>query len=80
MELASLLCLLLSAIAGLKRIETNVTLLGAMQKRLYQEEAAGSLTSAAMAGGPALNKSTGQVMWPGNLLSRAQYHKAGAEG
>jgi hypothetical protein len=76
-ELAAIVSFLLSAIAGLKRVEAIVTLLGAMQKRLYEEEAAGALTKAAASGGPALNESTGQVMGAAALMFQAQYHRAG---
>ena len=78
-ELAAIASMLLSAVAGLKRIEANVSLLGASQKRLYEQEAAGALKSAALQGGPALNKGTGEFLSPGDLLAKAQYHEVGAE-
>ena len=78
-ELGAIAALLASAVAGLKRIETNVTLLGVMHKRLYEEEAAGALTGAAGGGGPGLNKATGEVLSLAELLYKAKYHEVGAE-
>jgi hypothetical protein len=78
-ELASLLTLFVSAIAGLKRIETQFTLLGIMHRRLYAEEAAGSLAKASAGGGPALNESTGQVLSYPELVHQTYFHQLGAE-
>lgn len=78
-ELATLASLLLSGIAGLKRIETMVTHLAFMHTRLHQEEAAGETTDAAISGRPVLNRSTGDILWPGQLLAKAQYYKMGAQ-
>ncbi len=78
-ELAAIAALLLSAIAGLKRIESNVTLLGTSQRRLWEQEAAGGMKSAAMGGGPALNKGTGQVLGSAQLITEAYRHQIVAE-
>jgi hypothetical protein len=78
-ELSSLLTLLISAIAGLKRIETQFTLLAMMHRRLYEQEAAGSLVKASVGGGPALNESTGEVLSYSQLVYGSHYHRIGAE-
>jgi hypothetical protein len=78
-ELSSLLTLLVSAIAGLKRIESQFTLLAMMHRRLHEEEAAGSLAKASQAGGAALNESTGEILSYSQLVFGSQYHRIGAQ-
>jgi hypothetical protein len=78
-ELAAIGSLLFSGISGLKRIETYLTFLSLMQQRLREEEAAGALTGLGSSGTPALNMATGEILLPTEALTRAQYHKAGAE-
>jgi len=78
-ELLSIVLLLISAISGLKRIETNVTLLGVSHLRLYAQEVAGTAASAAATGGAAVNTSTGDFLSPDQLARDAQEHHAGAE-
>jgi len=78
-ELAAIALLLFSAIAGLKRIETSLTLLAGMQRRLRAEETAGTMAGVATSGTPALNKATGEILWPADALEKAQRHKVGAE-
>ncbi len=77
-ELASLVAFLLSALAGLKRIETNVQLLAITHRKLYEGESAGAMTAGAAAGGLALNESTGDVLLPQQMMQRAQHHKVAA--
>jgi hypothetical protein len=78
-ELLSIVTLLGSAVSGLKRIETNVTLIGVSHRRLYEQEAAGSAASAALSGGAAINKSTGEVFSAAQLVYKARYYQVGAE-
>ena len=78
-ELASLGSLLAAVVCGLKRIETYVEVMKLNQKRLLEEESVGSLTSAAASGAPALNHSTGEILGPGQLMYKAEYHKVGVE-
>jgi hypothetical protein len=59
--LVSILCLLGAAIAGLRRIEAHVTSLSLMHQRLYSEEKAGTLVSAASEGRSLINTKTGDV-------------------
>ena len=73
-ELLSIVALLVSAISGLKRVETNVTLLATSHRRLYEQEAAGATASAAASGGMAINRSTGDVSSPAQLAQDAQSH------
>ncbi len=73
-ELASLVTLLASAFAGLKRVETTTALLKQMQARLYHEEAAGSATAAMLAGGQQYNQSTGQVRSQQELAVERELH------
>lgn len=71
-EVASVLSFLGAAITGLLRIETNVSVLGATQRRVYLEEMAGSMTDAALKPGTHLNTATGEVMTAATASLRAQ--------
>jgi len=77
-ELASILSILGAGFCGLKRIEANVTLLGAMHRRLYLEESAGSLKGAAATGDVQLNIATGELWTPRESLQKAQTNQAAA--
>ncbi|HEV7893349.1 MAG TPA: hypothetical protein VGP08_22220 [Pyrinomonadaceae bacterium] len=74
----ALIMLITSMIAGFKRIETNVSIFRIMQRRLYSEEARGSLLSASQ-GKPLINEATGQVLSPSQVLAQAQHHELQAE-
>jgi hypothetical protein len=79
--LFSLVLLLVSAYCGLKRVETTVTLLGLMHRRLYTEEAAGTMVGASSRGTVGIvNESTGEVlsaaeaMWRASAYGKAREH------
>lgn len=61
LEVASVILFLGSAIAGLRRIETNVLLVGLMQRQLSHQERAGALTDAGLKAGLFINRATGEV-------------------
>lgn len=69
-ELASLITFLLSALAGLKRVEVNVMLLELTHRKLYEGEMAGAMVSGAASSGPALNEATGKVMSQSEMIRR----------
>jgi hypothetical protein len=78
LELLVLIMLVGSVIAGFKRIETNVTVFRIMHQRLYNEEARGSLVSTSQ-GAPVINKSTGDVLLPDQIIALAQHHQSQIE-
>ena len=74
-ELAAIVALCASVVAAFKRIEWTVTLFGAMQARVYHEEARGNLASAAQGAAQLLiNQATGQLMTPAEALLTAEFH------
>jgi hypothetical protein len=77
-ELLALVVLVASVMLGFKRIETNVEIFKLMHKRLYNEESRGNLLST-FQGKPVINKSTGDVMGPAEVLQQAQEHQLHVE-
>jgi len=69
--LLSIVSILGAAIAGLRQIEAHVTLLGLVHARLYREEKAGNLVSAAVEGRSLLNTQTGEVFGADRAMLRA---------
>lgn len=74
-ELGALILLVGAVIFGFKRIENNVEVFKAMHKRLYAEEARGSLVEAASKG-PSVNAATGDVLAPHVMRALAEQHDA----
>jgi len=81
LELFSLVLILVSAYCGIKRIEAAVVFLGLMHRRLYTEEAAGTMVGASSRGTvDMINESTGEVLSAAEAMWRAAaYGKARKE-
>ena len=77
-EVAAATALLVSAYAGMKRIEAGITTLGANYAKLRAHESAGALSGAAMSGGSLINKSTGEVLSAAQAMNYASGHFAQA--
>lgn len=67
--------LLGSGVAGLKRIETVVTVLRVMHRLIYSQESQGALADVATSGRTALNKATGGILTPEEALKRAMFYR-----
>ena len=74
LELAGVLSILLAAFAAFRRIEAHIRMLRLMHQRLFRQEAAGALTSAAASGGTLINKSTGDIFSAEEALKLARNH------
>jgi hypothetical protein len=72
LHLVSLAVLLLAAVCSVKHLEAVVTTLGAMHYRVHLEESFRQLTEAAVAGGPHVNVSTGDVLTGPDLSKRTE--------
>ena len=70
--LLSIVSILGAAIAGLRQIEAHVTLLSLVHERLYREEKAGNLVSAASEGRSLVNTKTGEVFGAEQAMLKAR--------
>jgi hypothetical protein len=78
LQLASATVVLLSAACGLKKAQTHLALLGAMQRRLYLHEMAGAHAQIALKGIPQLNEATGAIVSPQEAAAKADIFAAEA--
>lgn len=74
LELGGVLSILLAAFAAFRRIEAHIRMLRLMHQRLFRQEAAGALTSAAATGESLINKSTGDIFSAEHALELARSH------
>jgi hypothetical protein len=79
LELLALLLLIGSVAAGLKYIHEGVEILKKMHKRLFHGESSGTLRSAATGNDLLINKATGDIVHPQQLLLEANLHKERGE-
>lgn len=79
MQAIAAVLLLLSAGAGLKRLEVSVAIYKIMHMRLYSEESAGAIGAAAAGGGTLYNASTGAYVSPEHAAYQYHYHRAGVQ-
>ncbi|NOT09866.1 MAG: hypothetical protein HOP28_16860 [Gemmatimonadales bacterium] len=77
LELGALGAFLAATIVGFKHLESQVSFLSAMHRRLYEEESAGAIASAASQGRTMLNTSTGRVYSTLQLVEQLYSHKVG---